>query len=440
MRKMLSLLLQQANVDFLNVLWCDYANIIRGKAFHRNLFETAGEYPVSISLAQLGVSAIGDYVLSDSGYQPVGEIFLKPDWDTLRVLPWLEHFASVMGEMVSRDVQGLFDPRAILKDAREKLGEKGLEIRVAFENEFSLLDSHPGGQPVDDHLFAMPDSTLECAPFIVELSRSLELLGMEVERFYPESGAGQYELTTRYGDALSAADNQVLFRQAVHGVARSFGLGASFLPKLSEEQAGNGCHLHFSLWKEGKNLFAQDFGQQQGEAEHFLQGVLSHLRALSLLSIPSPNSYRRLKPHFWSGAFACWGIDNREAALRAVTVPQGGINHFELKTSDATANPYLALAGLIYCGLAGLEEKKPLQDAVNDDPGNYSQPVLHQKHIVHLPQDLGEAIDRFQEDKVLQGYLGEIFCRPFLAIRKEEYERIRQLTFEHEVALLRDRY
>lgn len=440
MNKATYLLLREADTEFLTVLWCDYANMIRGKSIHKNLFLTVNDFPVSISKAQLGVSAIGDYVIPASGYIPVGEIFLRPDWETLRVLPYLKHFASVYADMYISGIEFLSDPRVILKNAIRQLSGLGLELKVAFENEFTLFDSK-NGLPVDRSLFAMPNATFQNAAFILELSDALERQGLKVERYYPESGFGQYEISTSYTNAAEAADHQILFRQTVHGVSQKFGYMASFLPKLSETQAGNGCHIHFSLWKDRRNLFDGCFFRpNQGEAEFFVQGILQHLSALMVLTAPTPNSYRRIKPHCWSGAFQCWGIDNREAAIRAITQPSGVIDHFELKTCDATANPFLALAGLIFCGIDGINNRIPLLSPCTGDPGNDSEEDLCKAGISRLPTSLYSSIERFTADTVLQQSMGEEFVRAFLAIRREEQCRIETLSFEEEVALLRERY
>jgi len=216
---------------------------------------------------------------------------------------------------------------------------------------------------------------------------------------------------------------------------------ASFLPKFSETQAGNGCHIHFSLWKKGRNLFENCYlRKEEGEGEFFLQGLLSHLPALAVLTIPSPNSYRRLKPHCWSGAYRCWGIDNREAAIRGITNPSGIIDHFELKMSDAAANPFLALAGLIFAGLDGLSKKESLIPPTNFDPGNLSEEELYEKGILRLPDALGTSIDEYLKDTFLGNCFGDTFNRAYLSIRKEELTNIEGLSFEEEVALLKERY
>jgi len=448
MDKTIRLLLQAANIVFMNVLWCDYANIIRGKAYHRNLFEPGGSFPVSISKAQLGVSACGDYVVPHSPCIPVGEIFLKPDWDTLRILPYLPGFASVYGEMAQRDQEELIDPRIFLKKAIYELSQYGITIKMAFENEFTLLDKATG-EPIDDTLFASPSAIMENGPFITRLSDALEKQGLEIERFYPESGYGQYELTTRYTDALEAADNQILFRQTVHGVSAQCGYAATFLPKYAQTQAGNGCHVHFSLWKDDRNLFTESFGKENrpDSSESFVAGVLESLPSLMALTVPSPNSFHRLKPHCWSGAYRCWGIDNREAALRAITPPELPlsarkqiVDHFELKTCDASSNPFLALAGLILCGVVGIERGLALPPPFQKDPGFSPEEELTRLKIDRLPSDLMDCIRAFENNSALTGFFHPIMKEAIIAVRKEEYAKLNALPFTEQTNLLKGRY
>jgi glutamine synthetase len=448
MNKALRLLLQAADVSFINVLWCDYANIIRGKAFHRNLFSDGQEYPVSISRAQLGVSACGDYVVPNSPFQPIGEIFLCPDWDTVRLLPFLPGYASVYGEMVSTEDEEIIDPRIFLKNTLQNLQNYGINFKVAFENEFTLLDSSTE-KPIDEALFASPQATIQNSELILSLCNALESQGLFIERYYPESGFGQYEITTKYTDAVEAADNQLLFRQTVHGVSRQYGYKATFVPKYSESQSGNGCHVHFSLWREGINLFDDACRQPQNRdiAESFIAGIIEHLPGLMVLTTPSPNSYRRIKPHSWSGAYACWGIDNREAALRAITVPinQGDkkiskINHFELKTCDATANPYLALSGLLLCGISGIENKRSLNKPVQQDPGFLSDEQLATLQVKKLPTCLSDSLEAFCTDNTFAKGLGKQMMAGIIAVREEELRQIGKLDFEEEFLLLKERY
>ncbi|HAC62567.1 MAG TPA: glutamine synthetase, partial [Cyanothece sp. UBA12306] len=191
--------------------------------------------------------------------------------------------------------------------------------------------------------------------------------------YYPESAPGQQEISIHYADALRAADHQIVFRETVHGVAIQHGLKASFLPKILADKAGNGCHLHLSLWQNGQNITGNGSGQLSSTAKNFIGGIIHHLPALMALTTPCTNSYRRIRPHFWSGAFSTWGYDNREGAVRVPSNPlPPSPTHFELKTVDASANPYLALGAVIFAGLDGVNRNLNPGEAVDIDPGLFT--------------------------------------------------------------------
>ena len=224
-------------------------------------------------------------------------------------------------------------------------------------------------------------------------------------------------------------------------MAARHGYVASFLPKVHEGSAGSGCHLNFSLWRETRNAMA-DPGHPTGlslEARHFIAGVLAHLPGLAAITVPSCNSYRRILPHFWAGAFVVWGYDNREAAIR-VTRSAAGATRFELKTCDATANPYLAVGALIAAGLDGLRRGLELPPEVAVDPGHLSDDERRGRGIERLPRNLGEALDALGADTALLDSLGAARARAYLAVKRMEWDALRELSLADEVAMLAERY
>jgi glutamine synthetase len=277
---------------------------------------------------------------------------------------------------------------------------------------------------------------------IDDMAEALSAQGIAVEMYYPESGPGQHELTVRFARGLAVADRQIAFRETIHAVALRHGLMASFLPKIFADKAGSGLHMHLSLWRGDNNLMPEIGGRWDlsDRARAFMAGVLAHLPALMALTTPSPNSYRRLKPHFWSGAFRCWGIDNREAALRLPTSPDGPPSNFELKTCDGSANPYLALGGVVAAGLDGVRRRLDLPEPVSGDPGNLSAAERQQRGIDALPANLGEALEQFSMDPVLSAALGPELARAFLAVRWAEWQALKDVSLADEVNLLLERY
>jgi len=260
----------------------------------------------------------------------------------------------------------------------------------------------------------------------------MEAQGLAVEHYYPELGHGQHELSVRYAGALRAADNHVLYRETVRGVAFRHGLWASLAPKPIPDQAGNGTHLHASLLEvpadgeaTGKNVFA-DPADRNGLSQvgyHFIGGLLAHLPALVALTCASVNSYRRLAPQMWASAFTCYGMDNREAAVRICSPlrgdPGSSVN-LELKPSDSSANPYLALGAFIYAGLDGIRSKIDPGEALNEDPATLSEAERAERGVHRLPASLAAALDALEADALLMNALGPLRSAAYLAVKRSE--------------------
>ena len=434
--------LEKAGIEYVRILWCDNANVIRGKAAHVRLL--AGGLPegVGITAAQQALPVMYDAVVPQSGLGPIGEVRLVPDWSTLHLLPWARTHAQVIGDMRMDGAPWAHCPREFLRAQIRRLESRGLTARAAFENEFFLMrrvgDRY---EPADTTVYAATASMNAHHDFIRDLTRALLAQGLEPEFYYPESAPGQQELSIRHATPLAAADRQVAYREAARGIAQQHGLVACFLAKAYEQAAGSGCHLNLSLWRGGQPAMA-DPGDPSGLsslARDFMAGVLAHLRGLAALTASSANSYRRLRPHFWAGAYRAWGRDNREAAIRVVAGPARAAR-LELKTCDATANPYLALGALLAAGLDGLERRPALPPETAVDPGDLPERERESRGIDLLPQTLAEALDALAKDDVLLDALGPARARAYLAVKRAEWDGLKDLSLEQEVALLAERY
>jgi glutamine synthetase len=436
--------LDDVGVRFVRILWCDNANIIRGKAVHRGALLDYLQHGVGISAAQQAVPVMYDAPAPGSGLGPVGEVRLVPDWDTFTPLPYAPGHARVMGDMVNEGRPWNLCPRNFLKKMVAEAQQEGLEVIAAFENEFYLLRQTIAGiVPADETVFASTLAMDLHQPVIDEMVEALVEQGMLVEQYYPESGPGQQEISILYTQALGAADQQIAFRETIRAIALQHNLKASFLPKIFADKAGSGCHLHLSLWQDGQNLLPnlETPGELSQVARRFIAGILHHLPALMALTTPSTNSYRRIRPHYWSGAFCCWGMDNREAAVRVPSNPEEiSPTHFELKTVDASANPYLALGAVIAAGLDGVRHCFELGEPVAVDPGHMTESERSAASIERLPTTLGESIEQLSGDKVLLDALGTELAQAYLAVRKAEWEAMKDLELEEEVKLLLERY
>lgn len=217
---------------------------------------------------------------------------------------------------------------------------------------------------------------------------------------------------------------------------------ASFLPKVFPDKTGSGCHLHFSLWKDGGNVLT-DYQGDYGLSEvgrQFISGILHHLPALMAITTPIPNSYRRIVPHSWSGAYQCWGVDNREAAIRVIREPDGEVKNFELKTVDASSNPYLTLGVVITAGLDGIKQGIELRSPVQEDPAHLPEDELAGLKINRLPSDLEESIMELKKDRIILSAMGEKLAKAYIAVKGADLKELGELTLEDEVELLLEIY
>jgi glutamine synthetase len=345
------------------------------------------------------------------------------------VAPYAAGSAVLLVDMVDLDRRPYpACPRGFLQRMASRLDQRGWELRAAVENEFSLArQGDDGPVPLDGSLcFSTVGMTAahEVADAIVT---ALGSQGIQVEQYYPELGHGQQELSVRPRPTVAAADTQVLVRETIRGVTAGFGLVASMAPKPWPDVAGNGAHIHFSLWEGERNIFhdpAGRFGLSR-LAERFIAGILAHVPGLLGLTAPSVNSYQRLLPQHWSSAFTCWGPDNREATVRVPSTFWGAeeaSTNLELKPVDASSNPYLAFGGLIAAGLDGIDRELEPSDPLLVDPGALSDRERAAVGAERYPETPLESLAELGKDDALLDALGEPLARSYLAVRRSEAE------------------
>lgn len=432
------------DLDFIRIVWCDNANIIRAKALYTH---NQSDFPlkVGISSAQQGVPVMYDGVVGESGLSPVGEIQLEGDISTLTKLPYAPKHGRMMGNMMLNGKEWEYCPRGFLKKVVKKTAKRDIQVKGSFENEFYVFsDSKSKDELVnfDKTPFASTQSMDMNQEFISDLVQSLQSQGITVEQYYPEAGPGQQEITIKYENALKAADNQVIFRETVKAVAKNHLKTASFLPKIFSDKSSSGCHLHLSLWKKGENILGDgdDIYGLSDIGKYFIAGILNHLPSIMALTTPTCNSYRRIQPQSWSGAYQCWGIDNREAAIRVISEKNGSVKHFELKTVDSSSNPYIALGAVIAAGNDGIKKEMKLSKPIQEDPGNIPYRDLKSRNIKRLPSTLKEAIFNLKNDHVILDSLGYELSKAYIAIKNAEWEFFKDLSIDEEVEILLEKF
>jgi glutamine synthetase len=417
-----------AGVRLVRFLYCDNDGVIRGKCSGIADLETRLERGIGLTVAMQAFTML-DHLAAFEGMGPVGEIRLVPDPSTFVIAPYAPRTGVVLVDMVTLDGQPYpADGRAFLKRMVARAAEKDLQILAAFEPEWTLASRVDGiYQPLDDSGCFTSTGMNTAAGVIDEIVEALETQGLEVEQYYPELGWGQQELSITPAPALAAADRHIHYKETVRAVALRHGLYALFAPKPWLEQAGNGCHLHFSAWsKDGKTNRFYDQGQAYGLstlAQQFMAGVLEHLPALVALTCASVNSYHRLQPQTWASAYRVWGPDNREGALRVASPTrsrESQSTNVELKASDSSSNPYLALGGVIAAGLDGIDRRLELPPPATTDPHLLSETERRAIGADRLPQTLEEAIGHLRRDGVLMDALGERLAGSYMAVKEAD--------------------
>jgi glutamine synthetase len=421
----------QANADGIQLvrfLYCDNGGVVRGKATHVSQLARRMQSGIGLVKGMQSFTSV-DTLAPDATYGPVGEIRLVPDPDTFVALPYAPRSGQMLVNMVELDHSPwALDPRAFLQRMVVQAADAGFAFEAAFENEFYLaVRTEDGFQPVDRSLCFSAIGMDSTEDVIQDIVAALTEQGLTVELSHPELGWGQQELSTRHAPALRAADNQVTYRQTVRGVAARRGLIASLAPKPFADQAGSGAHLHWSIWD--KDHTTNQLADAKGKdglsplALNAIAGVVAHLPGLLGLTAPSVNSFRRLQPHYWSSAYTAWGIENREAAVRVPSRywdDEAGSTNLELKASDASANPYISLGGVMAAALDGIARKLDPGKPVDVDPGNLTDAERTRRGIRRFPLTAEEALDELEKDDVLMAALGAPLGDEYLKVRRAE--------------------
>jgi len=417
----------EAGLRLVRFLWCGNDGTIRAKSSARHGLEGRLDAGIGLTVAMQAMNGL-DQLQPVPRMGPVGEIRLVPDLDTFRVLPYAPHTGALLTDHAQLD--GKPAPvcqRSFLKRMEARLADRGFVLRASFENEFSLATKVDGAYlPIDSGLCFSTISATSAQDYVDDLAAALEAQAIPLEQYYAELGHGQQEISTGHAPATVAADEQVLVRETIRAVAKRHGLVASLAPKPWPDNAGNGGHVHFSLWDGERNRF-YDGSRADGlsdDARSFIAGVLTHLPALCALTAPSFNSYHRIVPQYWAGAFVCWGFDNREAPLRVASTFRGAeeaSTNAELKACDASCNPYLAIGGLLAAGLDGLEQGLELPEPVDVDPATIPEDERARRGIVRLPATQAEALDALAADEHLLSALGPVLAEAYLAVRRSEW-------------------
>ena len=375
------------------------------------------------------------------------DMYLHPDIDTFLILPFED--SSVGG--VARFICDVYtpegkpfpgDPRYILKKEVKKMQDFGIEtMYVGFEPEFYLFKQNSDGSVTprcSDHASYFDLSPFDGGEEIRrQISLVLENMGFDVQASHHEVGPGQNEITFKYTDVVSACDRVQTFKQVVKMVARKNGYLATFMPKPLNKQPGNGMHTNCSLFTEGKgDLFYDPKADMELSllCKKWITGILNHARELSLLTNPIVNSYKRLVSGYEAPIYACWSDANRSSLVRIPAI-RGLATRTELRNVDPTANPYLALAGILACGMDGIKNLKDdeILPPINDNLFSLSEEEISARNIVCLPATLHASIKEFKKSAILKDVLGEHLFPKYIEAKEKEWTEYHTTVSEYEL-------
>ncbi len=333
-----------------------------------------------------------------------GDFVMRPDLDTLRLVPWQEATAMCIADVVWHDgTDVVASPRQVLRRQLARLAERGWGAAAGTELEFMVFrdtyeQAHekayrslePANQFNSDYSLL---ATARVEPLIRRIRNSMEGAGMAVEDSKGECNLGQHEINFHYADALRTADQHVIYKNGAKEIAAEMGMAITYMAKYDQRE-GNSCHIHFSLTDKDGPLFARD----KATFDAFLAGQLAALRELTLLLAPNVNSYKRYAAGSFAPTAIAWGHDNRTCALRVVG--HGPSLRFENRAGGADLNPYMALSALIAAGLHGVEQGHELEAVFEGDA--YNAP-----HLPRLPSSLAAARELFANSQIARDAFGE---------------------------------
>jgi len=376
-------LVSRGTIDTVLVAGIDMQGRLMGKRFHAQFFVDGGWHETHccnyLLTVDMEMNTVQGYASSSwqTGY---GDYVLKPDMATLRLVPWLEGTALVLGDTLDHHGHEVpHSPRAILKTQVARARAMGFEPMMATELEFFLFENSYAElrdsnfrdlKPVsayneDYHIF----QTTKEEDVMRAIRNGLYGAGIPIENSKGEADAGQEEVNYRYSDALDTADNHVIVKNGIKEIAFGRGKSVTFMAKYDHRRAGSSSHIHQSLWTpDGKAAFADpdDVHGMSALMKHFLAGQLAHAQEMTAFLAPYVNSYKRFCIGMFAPTKAVWSADNRTAGFRVCGVGTKAVR-VECRIPGSDVNPYLACAALLAAGLAGIEGAMELEPEMSGD-------------------------------------------------------------------------
>lgn len=371
------------------------------------------------------------------------DMYLYPDPDTFVIFPWRPHEGTV-----ARLICDIYNPdgtpfagcpRNTLKRVLAEAKEMGFIMNVGPEAEFFLFHTDQSGRPtLETHDRA---GYFDLTPIDLgedarrDMVLTLEQMGFEIEASHHEVAPGQHEIDFKYADALTTADRIATFKFVVRTIAQRHGLHATFMPKPIYGINGSGMHCNISLsFQNGQNAFYDPQGELglSKIAYQFIAGIMAHARALTAITNPTVNSYKRLVPGYEAPVYIAWSPRNRSPLIR-IPAKRGPSTRIEVRHPDPSANPYLAIAVLLKAGLDGIKKQMVPPPPVYKNIYALTPEELAREGIGVLPSSLEEALAELEKDEVIKEALGSHIYERFMVAKKLECEHYRTTVHPWEI-------
>ncbi|RLF28091.1 MAG: type I glutamate--ammonia ligase [Thermoplasmata archaeon] len=353
------------------------------------------------------------------------DMIALPDPSTFLVLPDHENEARVIANMYNTSLKPCkLDPRFILQKAVEEVKKKGYEyIGFSPEMEFYVLKENEGWKWGTEHKrgYFSPPPLDEAKDYRRTLSESLQESGYKVKYHHHEAGRHQHEIEVKEMSVKDAADFCIYFKYLARTYAYNYNLLVTFMPKPFLEDAGNGMHVHITLYRKGRNIFLDENDEYKlsQTARYFIGGILEHARSIAALSNSTVNSYKRLVPNCEAPIYTVWARYNRSALIR---IPAKKKVDIEIRNADPAANPYLFYAAILHAGIDGIK-KKIMFEPAEKNVYQMSNREIKDNNIKRLPTNLMEALEELEKDDVIKRGLGKEAITLLIDEKKKEWQR-----------------
>ncbi|MCS3924776.1 type I glutamate--ammonia ligase [Methanosalsum natronophilum] len=418
------------NVKFIRLQFTDIQGVVKDVEIPVTQINKALDVGISFD-----GSSIEGFVRIDES-----DMILKPDPDSFAILPWSDKdiVARMVCDVYMPDGQPFKgDPRYVLRKMMDKAKKMGFEFNVGPELEFFLFEKEEGLATTRPHDFGR---YFEFAPADLtedirrEIVLTLTSLNFDIEASHHEVAFGQHEIDFKYSDALTTADNVMTFKYVTRTISKMNGLHATFMPKPIYGENGSGMHVNLSLEKSDKNAFydPDDDMEISDTTRYFIGGLIKHVKAITAITNPIVNSYKRLVPGYEAPVYIAWSGTNRSSLIR-IPAARGNSTRVELRSPDPSCNPYLAFAAILAAGLEGIENKIDPGEMVDINIFDLNEAELRKHCIDTLPATLQEASAYLAEDDLMKEALGEHVVNNILRLAKAEWDLYSMQVHDWEV-------